>query len=53
MLLFDAVATVKVGGVFEKVRVVAFATAKGLEILGNGKKWYLDRTFKYLLLHNK
>lgn len=34
----------RVGGVFEKVRVVAFATAKGLEMLENGKKWYLDVT---------
>jgi len=37
---------VKSGGRFEKIRVVAFATKKGLEMLGKGKKWYVDGTFK-------
>ncbi len=33
-------------GKFEKIRVVTFATKKGPEMLGKGKKWYVDGTFK-------
>jgi hypothetical protein len=37
---------VKAVAKFEKIRVVAFATKKGHEMLGKSKKWYVDGTFK-------
>ncbi len=29
-----------------RVIIGSFATAKGLQMLGNGKKWYMDEIFK-------
>ena len=46
IVLFDAISTIKGKDSFEKIRVVAFATKKGLEMLAAGRKWFVDGTFQ-------
>ena len=41
IVLFDAISTIKRKNSFEKIRVVAFATKKGLEMLAAGENGLL------------